>query len=559
MIFKSLKRIIQIILWVLVNILFICSGPLLTGILSFRGSLEQKALGIVASFIVFCILSLKFDFVRRTFKQIKFSYLAVSGVFAMVSAKYFVNYYNGWLEAWVITLRDKSDMALYSRLIDILLNIVTSRTYIGILIIFILFIFWYYFFINYFPAMKNFLQGLDKIEQRFIIISSILLAIALVVIYTTTNVFYLPSIDGRVINYDVIYTTDTGNQMATNVFVKIGAPENDLRQPLFGLYALPFGILATIMAKLLFFLPHSYPISLAVIHVLLLNIVLICSARMLNIKAGSKVLFLLMCVSSYPFLLFAVNMEQYVFPVFWLITFIYVYITDKKYKDVLYIGATGSMLTSGVWFVLLSKSNSLLERIKEIFLVAVKFFIPVTIFGQLPHFLALQETIIRYTRFTGAALTLQDKLIQYSNFVANCFIRPIGSVVTTTEHISYQLDPLSTFNKLGILIVALVVVGFILNYKEKFAQICFAWVLYSFALLCVVGWGTKENGLILYTLYFFWAFISLIFLALEKVFERTPKLKKAAFILIIAAIFVINVRGMGDLIQFGATFYPAIK
>ena len=52
-------------------------------------------------------------------------------------------------------------------------------------------------------------------------------------------------------------------------------------------------------------------------------------------------------------------------------------------------------------------------------------------------------------------------------------------------------------------------------------------------ILCIIGWGTMENGLVLYSLYFAWAFLILIYKLLKRVFEKF-NLEKAFRIIIIA-------------------------
>ena len=47
-----------------------------------------------------------------------------------------------------------------------------------------------------------------------------------------------------------------------------------------------------------------------------------------------------------------------------------------------------------------------------------------------------------------------------------------------------------------------------LRFGDFFSKICFAWVLFSVVLLAIVGYGASENGFILYSYYFSWAFIS---------------------------------------------------
>ena len=42
----------------------------------------------------------------------------------------------------------------------------------------------------------------------------------------------------------------------------------------------------------------------------------------------------------------------------------------------------------------------------------------------------------------------------------------------------------------------------------------------TIVVLLIIGWGTVENGLVLYSLYFAWAYLSLYFLFLKKILKK---------------------------------------
>ena len=70
-------------------------------------------------------------------------------------------------------------------------------------------------------------------------------------------------------------------------------------------------------------------------------------------------------------------------------------------------------------------------------------------------------------------------------------------------------------------------------------------------LLVILGYGTRENGLILYSLYFNWAFVSLIFLLLKKLLQNKKKIFITISIILIVLLVIFNINGLIDLIQFG--------
>ena len=82
------------------------------------------------------------------------------------------------------------------------------------------------------------------------------------------------------------------------------------------------------------------------------------------------------------------------------------------------------------------------------------------------------------------------------------------------------------------------------------------WILFSFALLCVMGWGTNENGLILYSLYFSWAYIILIYLFIDKLIKN-DLIKRIIIIILCISIFVFNIPAFLEIAKFGIVNYPA--
>jgi hypothetical protein len=203
---------------------------------------------------------------------------------------------------------------------------------------------------------------------------------------------------------------------------------------------------------------------------------------------------------------------------------------------------------------MLSHSKKISGWVKEVFTKAGKFVVAAAIFGQLPVIMnPIQDIQHQLHNWTGERLTFFAKLLQYINFIASCLVKPETKL--NVKYLSYQLAPVSDLNPIGVVLLAVALIGFILNRQKTFARICISWLVYSFLILCIIGWGTNENGLILYTLYFFWAVLSLVFMAIDSVFCRVPAVKHILLGVIIAAILLVNIPGIMDLIQFGINYY----
>jgi hypothetical protein len=458
----------------------------------------------------------------------------------------------------------KQSRALADLSQDIMSTILTAGIIsIGFFSVFSIFVFFCYFFKKILPIVHENMKETVKFEKIYLIIVSFFALLLISIIFNQTNVFYNPSINGQDLcgfqrNIGILYTTDTGYLVGFgNTYLHVNATE--WKQPLFSLFAMPFGITAFILSKIFFFVPNAYFIIINVIQIILLQFSLVLISRMAKLNPSNALFFFGISTLSYPVLFFSLNMEQYIFPVFWLVLFIYACIFKKQYQESSFIPASGSMLSSVVLFPLMVNKKDFIEQLKR---TAIKFGIATTIFGQLPLFLNIFSSLKKAVAFTGIDLSFTDKLFQYFNFISLCLIKPnivtdINQYQQFTIHI-YTLSSVTAVNIIGVALLLVAIIGFILNHQNNFACICMFWVAYSFVILCIIGWGTSENGLILYSLYFSWAFLCLVFMAIERICDHFSAIKYIIYSIVIIILAVINIAGIYEIIAFGIKYYPVL-
>jgi hypothetical protein len=508
--------------------LFILSGAALTWVLSRveAGHVLISAAGIMGSLGILWFITFRRGFVEHVFKQLDYKRAFLAVLFSLVAW-----YYHGY-KYFIKSLNFSSQ--IYIR---------ASLAFLSVFAIFVLFAWLIEVFI---PIGKDFFTSLDQSEMYYLIISVVVVSLGIIWVYRQTNVFFNAPYN------DLVYNTDSSSITSSNANLYINSPKNNIKQPLYGLFALPFAIPAKILSRVLFFVPNSYSILLSIVQVTLLQITLILIGRMLNLTSTDKILFFLLFNFTYPFLLFSLVTEQYIFGLFWLILFFYTCLMGKNNKALYFIGAVGSMLTSGIVFPLLSNARRFRDWFKEIALGGVKLLGVLVVFGQLSLIAGAYTDIqMQLTSWTGAKLTFADKFLQYLNFAAACFVKPFASIDAT-----YHLAPVTAVNLLGILVLLLALLGFVTNAKNKFAQISLGWVLYSLLMLCVIGWGTRDNDLILYALYFSWAFVALAFLAITSLLKKWPAIAWVVMSILIVALAIINLPGIAEIVQWGMRYYP---
>ena len=93
--------------------------------------------------------------------------------------------------------------------------------------------------------------------------------------------------------------------------------------------------------------------------------------------------------------------------------------------------------------------------------------------------------------------------------------------------------------------------------KDRAARLAGFWLVFSFALLFCLGWGTQENGLILYSLYFGWAVWLLLFRLAQALTAKCTRLRPVLYALCLAVLLWQNLPAMIRLLSFAIQNYPA--
>ncbi len=531
------------------KVLFVLSGAAATMLFTQRGSIGIGLVGAVCSLAVCAVFAFRFHALERAFCRVSPAKLLVSTGFALYTA----HLYSGWYRASMSErMIEKINGVLHlSQSLTGLLHtwLSTALAAAALLALFALF----YAALDRFllEAQRRF-RTADKIERRYLLIAGLIAAILIACVYSLTNAFTISGIP-----YDVVYTADSGTLLETHTFLNINAWQNDIRQPLFGVFSLPFAVTANLLSKALFFVPNAYVILLGIIQALLLLFCFTVLARLLQLEGLKKALFLALMTAAYPTMLFLFTVEQYIFALFWVILLVEAYCEDAPGRELAFVAATGSLLTSGALILLLPHEKSFRSVLRELLKAGGLLLAFLAVFGQLPLLYSAAASIRDLLSFSGAGLGFGDKLLQFINFAAVCVIRPIAGVdMVSYAYVSYQLYPVVSVNPVGVAMLILAAVGFALNYRSKLARISFGWAAFSFLLLCLVGWGTAENGLVLYTLYFSWAYLVLAYLALDALLKKWKSTQAAVLIAAIAAMLILNASNILQIVLFGMRYYP---
>ena len=394
----------------------------------------------------------------------------------------------------------------------------------------------------------------DVSKGEWVLYGGMLLVCVLLVtaVFLKSDAFY-----GTAHPFDVIYTSDSPELVGQNAYLDLRHHQNDLRQPLFAVFAAPFLGIPYLLSRLTGVSLGGYARIMDYAQIALLLFTNFLLAKMLDLSAKKRMLFMGLTLLSYPVLLFLLMMEQYIVAYFYLILTMYLLSQRSRRSTTAIWGTGGTLLTGMILLPTLAQHRIFREWCREMLDRAMEFVTVLLLFGRLDILLNAATQLLSMTQFTGKALTLGDKLGQYTGFFRACLLAPDGGPdLTTMGFASWQLRPAEGICILGAAVLALCALSVYLNRKDRASLLAGGWMVFSFLVLCLLGWGTQENGLILYALYFGWPVWLLLFRLGQRVEDKIPHAGTILGILGMIVLAAVNLPAMLELIQFACAYYP---
>lgn len=503
-------------------------------------------IGLVASFLLLCLFFSQIEDLRKSIiNQNKI--LKITSLLATLGLC--IHGQNSLL----LILKDSQIINLN---IDIILMISIMCSIISSLFIYVLMSLIYS---NLFRILKSSitLKEITTAEKIIYILLFLLNIIFVIVVYNLTDGFY-----GTSYKYDFIYTSDSPSLVRDNAYLSLTYLENDIRQPLFAIFASPFIGIPYFISKIFNFSFTIYAILINVVQIIILFFSNYLLVKMLNLSPKNRVCFILLINFTYTHLLSVLMMEQYIISYFWLMLFFYSRLIVKKEEKLTLWASGGTLLTNFSVLPFLSKKNIfkdarnwLIDMIKYV----IVFILILITLGRFDLFLNLNSNLDKLSYFTGKEVIFIDQIYQYFSFLSNIFIYPdAGENISIFGDISWQLNSVTTLKFFGVVIFGLSLFSLYLNKKKRISLVAGGWILLSLVMLLGFGWGTRENGLILYVLYFGWAFFILLFQLLENINDI---IKNKYFIpvctfLLITILLYFNVPALYEMIKFSIEKFP---
>jgi len=364
-----------------------------------------------------------------------------------------------------------------------------------------------------------------------------------------------------ILPYDTFFAFDNNVFMYLKCHFTIGGPENDIRHIGFSLCCLPFLLPFYSILSTLTMYPYLQGLIICSVQSILVGYCIIELLSFLNIQNSKAQI----CISILLFfcsgLLYNIIIpEKFIFALFYIIATIRATIDRSNTKWVFLTLAIASMTTSIFLLpvVLFYEKKSFKEIFSEGILYCIIFVSILIISGQANLVVFGYNTWLSLKRFVSSATTNYSSFLQFLIFIPSMFIGPQHNIVYDSFVSIRQAAPYWGVSAvLGIILLILMVIGFVLNIKNKYAQICMLNTLFMFFCLAVVGWGSAYNEMFIYSALFIWSSFSLIYMF----FKSTVKNRTVQFsilFVIVTLIVIYNTIDFTNIVIFGHNFYPII-
>ncbi|NLK39206.1 MAG: hypothetical protein GX303_03005 [Clostridiales bacterium] len=400
-------------------------------------------------------------------------------------------------------------------------------------------VFYLFFATSLFEAVKSVLTTLTKGERRFLCIAAVLTFIYVVLLYNNTDIYY-GGLD-RIYSYDSL----PNSSYLINPFYYWSYYQYPLEPNL----SMPILQLADLLPEMSLWRTIAHTL----VQVWLLLIAYVMLSRMISKDRYVRLLALLIFSFSFPTLVLAVVTERRVITLIFVLIAIYQSLSRQRDEELWISAASGAVICNAYVFLLTLKPKK--DFWKDVLICGFTFAFLLMFFGKASGLLDLRTQINNFESrgWMDENLSGNTKLMHYLCFVRTSLIAPPSHPSETQK--SWVMAIPDFYSIIGIVLLVLVLLGFVANYKDRLAQVAFAGVLASFFFVFIKALNINENAVVLNTLFFAWAFVTLMIMAVDKLVRH----RAAKYVLltgVFAGCMIYNAVAALQLYQFGLTAYP---
>lgn len=411
--------------------------------------------------------------------------------------------------------------------------------------------------------LKDFFASFSKFDLKIFVGIIIFGAVSVTVLFFVTTLFSTASQTP-----DAFFNYDTSEFRRLNWYFNLFEFSstfnvNDFRHILLSVSMMPFVVVPYALSLALPFLPFAFELLLSYVQVILIAFCTVKILSFLKISENgkfAKVLITLCMLFSSSIFINMITIDKYVISLFYIILSLDLIFKNSKYKWFALAVSVGN-LTTNLFLVLIAlfcEKKKIAEYFKDLGRFCLNFFALMLLSGQILSLIIFVKTINFVTSFSnvgsGEKLNFLQTASQWLISVATLYLVPNFKIDGVRL---IQSDAAGNFMiYIGIVIFALQVVSVIVNRKEKFAWVCFAWQVFMFVLLALLGWGSALNEMFIYSALFAWSSFSLLVMLFKKLLKNKYAQIAACFCIMLS-ILIFNAIQFAGIMRFAVQFYPA--
>lgn len=386
--------------------------------------------------------------------------------------------------------------------------------------------------------LANFISDLwrqmDQTEKRLYLGFSILFSILILIGYAVEPQWFM--------QYDGVHSIDSG-WAYSEMFSKFSY--YDIRHPV--IHMIIFPIWAIIHTPLQWIVPSQLLDILCASFIQMINLqALLLTGMMIQKLSRDRWTFVLYSIS-FSVLEFVMFFEKYQIIAFFLVLYVYQLCRKRKHAEASIIIATGTMPTN----LFLGSANFVLKKpVQQVLYDLFKSFIlgiaVVICAGRI--YLLNTQTISDANQmmatFGKKGFSIDACLFSFTKMIHG-IILPLSA---QKDWAYIWTDILDTPSIIGIVVLAVAILGFFVTAKDSFSKICFLWLGFSIVLICIVQWSVHESPL--FSILFAWAVIPLFQKGFSFIIKKCHWNQYVAYGVLIIPILAINIASMIDIWKF---------
>lgn len=330
---------------------------------------------------------------------------------------------------------------------------------------------------------------------------------------------------------DRIYSADS----VTLIGSLYGHPEYlEVHHSLYSLITFPICAVLQIIGR--FILPAQIGTIFFVVMVQLFCVQsLLWTGLLLHCMTKHAYVFRLYCVTNAVFFYFFA-LEKYQIPTFLVVLYIYLRTEERRGSDTTLVMVGGTMLTSlwAGWLEIIG-SGTVVDKIKRIGKLILWGCVLMIVSGHIRFFYSEYINLFIYKKAFAFDVPIIGRIQSVFWMIQSAFV-PIAA---TGEggYITWRTVT-EGWSIVGIIFFAIMLLGFVKNYKSIVRQMAMIWTVFAFVLFVPLNWSVVESPL--FNILFLWAFLLLFVDGVDVIIQKLRIKAKIAYGVLTALCFALS-------------------